>query len=131
MIFQNFCKKYNNNLINNTDAQNVFSFLSEPSNIHNMICFSEVGLPAISGIVATLESNYANSTNFPLTDFHNKQIVGKMIKYILYFYGYTPKAKGLDDRAKLRNFSNAHYFITSSVYALTTTPQHKIIVISI
>lgn len=131
MTYQDFCNKSNSNLISNTDAQNVFSFLSEPSNIHNMICFSQLELPAITGIVSTLEKNYANTANFPFTDFRNKQIVGKMIKYILSFYGHTPKAKGLDDRAKLRNFSNANYFKTSSVYELTTTPKHKIIVISI
>ena len=131
MTFQNFCNNYNQNLITNTDAENVFSFLSKPSIIGNMIAFCGVGLPAISGIVAILERNYANTTAFPLTDFRNRQIVGKMVKYILSFYGYTPQTGELDERAKLRNFSNSTYFKTASVYALTNTPQHKIVSTSI
>lgn len=131
MTFQNFCNTYNQNLIANTDAQNVFSFLSKPSTIHNMMAFCEVGLPAISGIVSTLEDNYANAITFPLIDFRNRQLVGKMVKYILDFYGYTPQTGGLDERAKLRNFSKSQYFKTASVYALTKAPQHKIIVTSV
>ena len=130
MTFQDFCDKYNQNLKNNQGAQNVFDYLATPSTIYNMEVFSDVGLPAISGIVSYLEQNYSNSPTFPLSDFRNRQIVGRMVKYILGFYGYTPLAGGLDERAKLRSFSRSQYFKTASVYALTDTPQRRIVVTS-
>jgi hypothetical protein len=131
MTFQEFCEKHRQNLQNNVDAQQVFDFLASPSTINKMIVFSEAGLPAISGIVSYLEQNYSNSPAFPLSDFRNRQIVGKMVKYILGFYGYTPQAGGLDERAKLRSFSKSKYFKTASVYSLTNTPQRRIVVTSI
>lgn len=131
MNFQNYCKNYNQKLINNSEAEKVFIFLSTPATIHNMINFCEVGLPAISGIASIIEQNYASSSIFPISDFRNRQVVGKMVKYILGFYGYTPQAGGLDERARLRNFSNSEYFKTASVYSLTNTPRFKIVVTSI
>ena len=129
MTFQDYCNKNNQNIINNIDAANLFKFLSTPANIHNMIIFCNLGLPAISGIVGELEHNYKNSSTFPISDYRNRQIVGKMVKYILSFYGYTPQISGLDERARLRNFSKAVYFKTGAVYSLTNTnPQFKIIV---
>ena len=88
MTFQDFCDKYNQNLKNNVDAQKLFDFLATPSTIHNMMVFSQVGLPAISGIIPHLEQNFGNSPTFPLSDFRNRQTTGKMVKYILGFYGY-------------------------------------------
>lgn len=131
MNFADFCNKYNQKLLNNVDAQNVFDYLATPSTIHNLMAFSEVGLPAISGIIPYLEGNFGNSPTFPLSDFRNRQTVGKMVKYILGYYGYTPQTGGLDERAKLRGFSKSMYFKTASVYSLTDTPQKKIVVTSI
>jgi|LSQX01.3.fsa_nt_gb hypothetical protein len=130
MTFQDFCDKYNQNLKNNVDAQKLFDFLATPSTIHNMMVFSQVGLPAISGIIPHLEQNFGNSPTFPLSDFRNRQTTGKMVKYILGFYGYTPQAGGFDERAKLRNFTKSQYFKTAAVYSLTDTPQYKIEVTS-
>ena len=82
--FLEFVKSHST-LENNTGAQDVFDFLNEPANIHNMIIFSNLGLPALSGLVSDLEKKFANDPDFPLSDFRHRQVVGKMIKYIFWF----------------------------------------------
>lgn len=123
----NFTDFTSTDLLNNSGASNVFDFLSEPLNIHSLIIFSDLGLPAISGIASTLEDNFSNDPTFPLSDFRNRQTTGRMVKFILGHFGYTPQTGGLDERARLRNFSNASNFKTASVYSLTEKPKNKIV----
>lgn len=117
----------NTKLSNNSGASTLFDFLSEPLNIHSLIIFSDLALPAISGIVSKLENKFANDPIFPLSNSTNRQTTGRMIKFILSHYGYTPQVGGLDGRARLREFCNAKYFKTSSVYSLTEKPNKKIV----
>ena len=127
--YQDFCNSFTfKNCTGNLDAQNVFDFLCLPENIHNMIIFSELKLPAISGIVSQLESQFANAPQFPLTDHRNRQVVGRMVRFILKHFGYGPFAGGLDERAKLRNFSYAKLFVTASVYEKKNPPINSIVV---
>ncbi|MCM1315147.1 MAG: hypothetical protein NC205_08585 [Prevotella sp.] len=107
------CKKTSTKLINNTDAKAIFDFLCIPENIHNMIVVSELGLPAISGIVKELEVKFENATAFLMDDAKNRQTVGKMVKYILGEFGYEPVVR----RTQLRDFTGAKLFKTASVYA--------------
>lgn len=121
VTYDDFCKGSSGNWLVNADARAVFDFLCQPENIHRMIVMSELGLPALGGVVKTLESKFANIANFPLSNFTNRQTVGKMVKRILREFGYEPVAGGLDERTQLRNFMGAELFKTSSVYAKTTT----------
>lgn len=123
LTYSDFCSFYSfNGCTNNLDAQQIFEYLCMPKNIHSMIIFSDLELPAISGIALKLESHFANLPNFSLTDYRKRQIVGRMIKFILSHFGYYPIAGGLDERAKLRNFSKATLFKTASVYQYQTDP---------
>lgn len=125
--YLSFCNYYNfNGCVGNTDAQNVFNYLSQPENIYNMIVFSNVNLPAISGIVHSLENIFATTTDFPLTNPTNRQTVGRMVKFIMEHFGYEPIASGLDKDSKLRDFSNAQYFKRPSVYSKTKAPINTI-----
>lgn len=128
MTYIDFCNTNNKNIINNKEAQEVFKFLAKPINVLNMTAFSDVGLPAITGLVSKIEDDYENSTTFSILNHKNRQLVGKMIKYILSFYGYEPIIGGLDERARLRNFSKAGYFKTGAIYTLTNKPYYKIVV---
>ena len=110
----------------NTGAKKVYDYLSTLATIHKMMAFSDVGLPAISGIVNELENNFAHQPDFPLTDFRNRQMVGRMVKYILSFMGYIPITGGLDERAALRDFTKATLFKTASVYELRNLPQNSL-----
>lgn len=132
LTYQAFCNSFNfKNCIGNLDAQNVFDFLCIPENIYSMIIFSELKLPAISGIVGELESKFANVPQFPLTDHRNRQVVGRMARFVLEHFGYSPLIGGLDERAKLRNFSNAKLFVTASVYEKKNPPINSIAMIII
>lgn len=121
--YADFCKGSTEKWTNNTDAAAVFGFLCKPENIHNMIVMSKLGLPAISGIVKELEEGYSNLPDFLLSEGSNRQIVGKMVKYILGQFGYVPVANGHDERGQLRNFTGANLFKTASVYSLTSAPK--------
>lgn len=128
LTYMDFCDSFKfKNCVGNSDAQAVFDSLCEPENIYNMMVFTKLKLPAISGIVKDLENKFSNSTLFPLTDYKNRQIVGRMVKFILSHFGYKPSVGGLDERANLRNFSNAKLFKTASVYELKNTPANSIV----
>lgn len=127
LTYQAFCQSFSfKNCTGNLDAQNIFDFLCKPENIHNMIVFSDLKLPAISGIVSQIEEKFANASQFPLDDYRNRQTVGRMAKFVLGHFGYEPIAGGLDERAKLRNFSNAKLFVTASVYEKKKAPTNSI-----
>lgn len=67
-----------------------------------VLLFTNLKLPAISGIARDLENMFSNASLFPLTDYKNRQIVGRMVKFILEHFGYEPLVGGLDERARLR-----------------------------
>lgn len=128
LIYADFCSSFTfKNCVGNSDAQAVFDSLCKPENIYNMISFTNLKLPAISGIAKNLESSFAHAPQFPLTDHKNRQIVGRMVKFILGHFGYEPLVGGLDERARLRNFSEAKLFKTASVYELKKTPTNSIV----
>lgn len=120
MTFEEFSKKYNKKIIDNKGAEKVYKYLSQLHIIYNMTIFSDICLPAITGIVAELEKRFAYDPDFPLTDFKNRQTVGNMVKYILYFYGYAPVRDGskaeIEKRARLRDFSRNKYFTSAAIY---------------
>jgi hypothetical protein len=127
MIFSNYCKTNNQKLINNSDAADAFDYLSSPEIVANMIAFTGVGLPAISGIAKELEEKYNGTSSFSLENPHNRQQVGKMVKYILSFFGYETDINGLEERAQLRQFSKSKLFKTAAVYRKTNaSPLKKI-----
>lgn len=107
----------------NTDAMRLFDYLCHPETIHNMIVFSEVGLPAFSGIAKGLEETFADAPLFPLSKLPNRQVAGKMAKFILSHFGYEPlpesTRKHLKLNVKLREFSRAKLFGQSTIYAKT------------
>lgn len=111
----------------NPGAKDVYDFLTTPEIICAMLLISRNGLPALSAVVEQLEKNFQASTTFPLNDFRNRQSVGKMVKYILEKFGYSPIANGLDKRAQLQGWTNASLFKTAAVYAPSTdAPQYNI-----
>ena len=62
LTYQDFCKTYAfENCQTNTDAYDVFDFLCDPGNIYNMTIFSDLALPAISGLVENLENTFKKS----------------------------------------------------------------------
>lgn len=128
MTFRNFCKKFNKNLFTNQDAQDVFDYLTKPESIASFEVCTKLNISAISGIVKDLESNFANSKDFPLTEETNRRMVGKMVKFIMEFFGYSVSAKGLEESAQLRKFTKAKYFKTAAIYTQDAKPLKSIYV---
>ena len=131
MTFANFCNTYNQKLLTNSDAGKAFLFLSDPYTISNLITFTDMKLPAISGVGAILEKTFNNTTTFTMENPHNRQMIGKMVKFILSFFGYETEINGLEERAQLRQFSNCTFFKTAAVYHKKNTPALKQLVITI
>ncbi len=126
MNFDEFIEKsrVSNDLEYNQDARKIFEFLSLSENVAEMIIFSNIGLPALSGTAFKLEDNFADTNDFPLSNNYNRTIVGRMVRYILSFYGYSPALNQNDKR--LRKFSRAKLFKTAAVYEKNKNAKLKI-----
>lgn len=103
----------------------VVDFLLNPEVIYKMIVASELELPVLTLIARDLEITFDSNSNFPVVVTSNnknalaRQNVGRIIKYIMDRYGYTPVYGGLSDRARIPAVSGAKYFSTSGVYKKT------------
>ncbi len=128
----------------NQDTVAVMDFLSQPESVNKMIVMSEVGLPALAGVVKELEERFGDCQHFPLnhdaedSNAPNRRNVGWMVKFIMKHYGYTPIAKGLSganggsERTRIGDFSGSKYFGTAAVYAKTIqNPDYSIVVQSV
>ncbi len=123
----------------NQDTVRIMDFLSNPESVNKMIVMSEVGLPALTGVVKELEEQFGNCSLSPLnhdaedSNAPNRRNIGWMVRFIMKKFGYTVIKKGLSnandnpERTRISKFSGVQYFGTSAVYAKTiTNPQHSI-----
>ena len=118
--------------IDNSDTRAIMDFLSLPESINKMIVASEMGLPAITPIVKELENKFANSRLSPLhhrgknQNAVHRQNVGRMIKFVMAQFGYTPVDGGLNERARIPKFAQSSHFSTSAIYAKKEACRYKI-----
>lgn len=107
------------------DAFDIMDFLTSSDSVDRMLIMADLGLPSLSGVVSELEVKFGNSKDFPLNhtgegqNATNRQNVGRMIKFIMREFGYSPIDGGLSDRARLRDFANSKHFSTAAIYAKT------------
>lgn len=100
----------------NQDAQKIFDFLNEDTNIIKMIEFADQGKPALAGCIFELEAFYENlnSNNIDFNDGFTRTVVGRMVKIIIEPFGYcVTKQKDFTKNKK------AKYFTSASCYSLT------------
>ncbi|MEA5135570.1 MAG: hypothetical protein VB035_05465 [Candidatus Fimivivens sp.] len=115
------------------DAINIMEFLTSAEAVDRMLIMADLGLPSLSGVVSELEVRFGDSKDFPLNhtgegqNATNRQNIGRMIKFIMREFGYSPVEGGLSERARLRDFANSQYFSTSAVYAKTHISPHYVI----
>lgn len=118
--------------VNNSDIVAIVDFLSSADSINKMIVVSDLGLPALTGVVKDLEEKFANCKGFPLNhnapnhNAPNRRSIGWMIKFIMKQVGYSPIDGGLSERARLRDFAGSKYFSTSAIYRKDRIPNLKI-----
>lgn len=110
-------------LIHNSDAAAVFSYLSDAENIKILIVFSDMRLPVLTGIAKNLEETFQSSKDFSLDVDTNRQTVGKMVSFIMDFFGYSPIRNISTSEKRLRNFSGARYFKSSAIYEKAHKPK--------
>lgn len=116
--------------------EEVMTYLSNPVIVNKMIIASEMGWPVLTLIGKELETIFDAQSNFPvgvIGDNKNataRQNVGRMIKFIMAYYGYTPVDGGLSERARIPAISNTAYFSTSGIYKKTEKGEYEIKVIS-
>lgn len=115
----------------NKTVEAIMSYLTDSKSIATMIMMSEIGQPALSGVVKELENKFANS-DFPLyrdskdSNAPNRRNVGWMIKYIMREFGYTPKNSSL---VRIGKYSGSKHFGYSTVYEKTNpNPNYKLVI---
>jgi len=114
----------------------VMDYLVDPAIIAKMIIASEMELPVLTLIAKDLEKKFDENSNFPviITDDNKnttaRQNVGRMIKFIMAQYGYTPIDGGLSERARIPAVSGSEYFSTSGLYKKTIEAEYEIEVVS-
>jgi len=100
-------------------------FLTSVNSVDRMIIMADLGLPSLSGVVSEPEAKFGNFKNFPLNhkgegqNATNRQNIGRMIKFIMREFGYSPVDSGLSERARLKDFANSKYIATAAIYAKT------------
>ncbi|MDF2655304.1 MAG: hypothetical protein K0R19_1778 [Bacillota bacterium] len=125
----------------NQDTVDIMDFLSDPESVNKMLIMSEVGLPALTGVVKHLEEQFGNCKLFPLnheakdSNAPNRRNIGWMVRFVMKAYGYTPISKELTDsaeRTRIGKFADSKFFGTSAVYSKTiSNPRYKIVVMSV
>ena len=137
-IKEDFMKKtkmvdVNNNKIG---VEEIMDYLVSPDIINKMIIASEMELPVLTLIAKDLEKKFDKNSNFPVVVINNeknslaRQNVGRMIKYIMKQYGYTPIDGGLSERARIPAISGSEYFSTSGIYKKTDVAKYEIDIIT-
>lgn len=117
-------------------VEDITEYLFRDEIIDRMIIASDLEMPVLTLIAKDLETKFDENSDFPLVvteDNKNavyRQNVGRVIKFIMLEYGYTPIDGGLSERARIPAVSGARYFSTSAIYAKTVTPNREIKVTS-
>lgn len=116
----------------NSGLYDVVDFLSSPSSINKMIVASELGLPALTGVVQELEEKYSSLPGFELNydaddkNAPNRRTVGWIIKHILKQFGYYPKEDTITERSRLRRFSKNKYFHSGAIYVKVSEGKYEL-----
>lgn len=126
------CDFFNQSTIEkNGDNQAIMDFLSSADSVNRMIVASDLGLPAITPVVAELEDRFGNCNDSPLNhdgvnqNAVNRQNVGRMVKFIMRQFGYAPIDGGLSERARIPKCARTQYFSTAAVYGKLQNDKHS------
>lgn len=113
----------------NRTVEKIMDYLCEPESVNAMILMTELGQPALSGVVKKLEEQFGNS-DFPLhhegphANSANRRDIGWMVRFVMREFGYTPCK---DRQLRIGSFSKAKYFGSAAVYEKTiTNPNYKV-----
>ena len=96
-------------LFDNKTVESVFDFLSQETQVHQMIESTKDNRPAMESIIELLEEEFPFNYEFNL-DFNYKyrQIIGSMVRFIMGHYDYFPD--------KPKKMKKGHYIQSAIVY---------------
>ena len=137
-IVKEFMKKTKMLDINNQQVgvEEMVTYLTSPKVIDRMVIASEMRIPILTLVAKDLEEVFDENSNFPVVvngkekNATNRQNVGRIIKYIMKKYGYTPVDGGLSEQARIPTISGSKYFSTSGIYKKTQDAEYKIEIIN-
>ena len=115
----------------NGTVKKIMEFLTMPESVNAMILMTELGQPALSGVVKKLEERFANSDfplhrNAPNKNAPNRRNIGWMVRFVMREFGYTPLREDTL-QARIGKFSGSEHFTTAAVYHKTNTvPRHSL-----
>ncbi len=115
-----------------TGVVDICNYLSQPEIVNKMIIASDMELPVLTLIAKELEEHFDENSTFPVCVLKNnanataRQNVGRIVKFIMGEFGYTPKYGKLSDRTRLPAISNSQFFSTSAVYEKTEQSKYQI-----
>lgn len=130
--FMNKTKMLDPNNQTRIGVEEIVSYLASPPIVNKMIIASEMELPVLTLIAKDLEEKFNENSNFPVVIIGNnknataRQNVGRIIKYVMAQYGYTPVDGGLSERTRIPAISNSKYFSTSGIYKKTDVAKYEI-----
>ena len=114
----------------NQTVSQILDFLLEPKSVAAMILMTELGQPALAGVVKELEDKFAES-DFPLCihdeekNAKNRRNVGWIVRYIMGKFGYTPKEASGSERY-LAQYAGSSYFCSAAVYQKTKDAEYEL-----
>jgi len=117
---------------NKVGVREMVEYLSSPEVVFKMIIASNLKLPALTLMAHDLEQKFNESSNFPVIIYPDnanataRQNVGRIIKFVMGKYGYTPVVGGLDERARIPAISNSQCFSTCAIYEKKDTEKWKL-----
>ena len=99
----------------NETSESVLSFLLSAKAVNQMIVVTELGLPALCGVLKELDE-LCNNSDFSLGDYTTRQNIGRFIKYVMKLHGYIPVERGLNEKCYIPACFGATPFSTGAVY---------------
>ena len=99
----------------NKDAKAVFEILNQKTNIIKMMEISEFNKPALAVCLREIEEFYdrQSTPTIDLTDDFTRNMIGRMVRMILYPYGYrVDKQREIPKKYKSKYFSSASCYIS-------------------
>lgn len=118
--------KISKELRENRAFRELFDILLREENQIAMVEACESDTPPILACAEVID-NYVDlfsDGQLDLNDYHTKQSVGKIAKYIVAPFGYTPAGKRLFPKN-----AKSKYLTSGSIYELTETPELKLVVV--
>lgn len=109
----------------------IMEFLTMPESVNAMILMTELGQPALAGVVKKLEEQFAYSDfplhrNAPNKNAPNRRNIGWMVRFVMREFGYTPVREDTM-QSRIGKFSGSKYFTTAAVYQKTNPiPNHSL-----